>query len=308
MLEFSGGGGFKISDLNFIIFIALSMLGFGLMAIYMIGYAAEQTKIVEKRLRKLNEKLSEANARLKGISKLKSDFISVTSHQLRTPLSAVKWGLKIILEGDVGQINPEQKDLLDKTYQSNERMIILINDLLNVSRIESGRFGYRFKKGQIDKVINQAVEELEHEIKTRKIKYSFKKPSFVPKVLMDSKRMRLTIQNLIENAIRYNKEKGKIEVVIEVKEKNRELLLRIKDSGVGIPVSQQKHIFSKFFRASNVIRMQTEGSGLGLFIVKNIIERHKGKIWFKSEEGKGTTFYISLPVAESQFEEFMEKF
>ncbi len=232
--------------------------------------------------------------REKMIDKLKSEFISIAAHQLRTPLSAIKWVIKMVLDGDAGKLNEEQEKLLFKGYQSNERVIELINDMLNVSRIEEGRFGYSFSTSSFDEVLDIVVGSLENKIKENHQKLIIKKPKKLPKIYMDKEKMILVLQNLLENAVKYTPEYGTIEVGVEV---GKELMkVKIKDNGVGIPKKDQDKLFSKFFRADNVIRMQTEGSGLGLFIVKNIIEKHGGSIICHSEEGKGTEFIFTLPI------------
>ncbi len=232
--------------------------------------------------------------REKIIDKLKSEFISIAAHQLRTPLSAIKWVIKMVLDGDAGKLNKEQEKLLFKGYQSNERIISLVNDMLNVSRIEEGRFGYNFKKDDFVVAVEAALSNLENKIKTKNIKIVFNKPKKVPPVYMDRKKMDLVLQNLLENAVKYTPEYGTIMITLEP---GKEFLkVRIKDNGVGIPAKDQAKIFSKFFRATNVVRLQTEGSGLGLFIVKNIVKAHGGEITFTSKEGKGTEFVFTLPL------------
>ncbi|OGF26415.1 hypothetical protein A2331_05785 [Candidatus Falkowbacteria bacterium RIFOXYB2_FULL_34_18] len=232
--------------------------------------------------------------REKMIDKLKSEFISIAAHQLRTPLSAIKWVIKMVLDGDVGKLNSEQEKLLFKGYQSNERIIGLVNDMLNVSRIEEGRFGYSFKQDNFEDALQDTIDNLETRIKNKSIKFIINKPAKIPLVYMDRQKMGLVLQNLLENAVKYTPEFGKIEIFFEVG--IHFLKIKIKDNGVGIPKEDQKKLFSKFFRADNVIRMQTEGSGLGLFIVKNVIEKHGGEITFESKEGVGTTFIFTLPI------------
>lgn len=232
--------------------------------------------------------------REKMIDKLKSEFISIAAHQLRTPLAAIKWVIKMVLDGDTGKLNKDQQELLFKGYQSNERIITLVNDMLNVSRIEEGRYGYSFTSSDFKEALKIVLDCLEKPINDKKIKLLLNLPARNTKVYMDKEKMTLVLQNLLENAVKYTPEHGTIEVGLEY---GRELLtFRVKDNGVGIPEKDQAKMFSKFFRAVNVVRMQTEGSGLGLFIVKNIVERHNGDITFKSEEGKGTEFVVTLPL------------
>jgi PAS domain S-box-containing protein len=233
----------------------------------------------------------------KLVERMKTEFVSIAAHQLRTPLSAIKWTLRMVLDGDAGELSSEQKDLLEKTYVSNERMISLINDLLNVSRIEEGRFLYKQEPGQLEDVIKEVVNGSQELLKMKKVNLSVDIPKEkLPLVNFDKEKMELAVQNLLENAAKYTPEGGNIR--ISLKKHEAEIVFEIKDTGVGIPESEHERIFTKFFRGDNVIKMETEGSGLGLYTTRNIIDAHRGKIWFESEEGKGTTFYFSLPFAK----------
>ncbi|HNY36200.1 MAG TPA: ATP-binding protein [Candidatus Pacearchaeota archaeon] len=231
----------------------------------------------------------------KLIEKMKTEFVSIAAHQLRTPLSAIKWTLRMVLDGETGDITQEQKDLLEKTYVSNERMISLINDLLNVSRIEEGRFLYKQEMASLEEIISTVIDSSQELLKMKKMKIIFDRPKeILPQVYVDREKMELVVQNLLENAVKYTPEGGEINISLE--KKNDEVIFKIKDTGVGIPEAQKERIFTKFFRGDNVIRMETEGSGLGLYTTKNIIDAHKGKIWFDSKEGEGTTFTFTIPV------------
>jgi two-component system sensor histidine kinase VicK len=232
--------------------------------------------------------------REKAIDKMKSEFISIAAHQLRTPLSAIKWVIKMILDGDAGKLNEEQAELLSKGYSSNERIIGLVNDLLNVSRIEEGRFGYIFKKDDFEEIIKIVLENVENIVKVNNLKLTVSKPEKFPKIYMDKERVGIVLQNLVDNAIKYTPAFGKIDISFLLEK--RFLKGSVKDNGVGIPEQEKAKLFTKFFRASNVMRMQTEGSGLGLFIVKNIIEKHGGQVEVKSQEGKGTEISFTLPL------------
>lgn len=233
-------------------------------------------------------------SREKLIEQMKTEFVSLAAHQLRTPLSAIKWTIRMLLDGDIGEITQEQKDFLQKTYQSNERMINLINDLLNVTRIEEGRYLFKPVLTGIEDIIKPVIKSYQREMRRKKITFNFKKPKIkLPEVKIDKEKMVLAVENFIDNAFRYTPPGGRVTVALKYGKK--EIEFSVKDTGVGIPKDQQNRIFTKFFRGANVIRMETEGSGLGLFIAKNIIEAHSGKIWFESEEGKGSTFYFTLP-------------
>ena len=244
--------------------------------------------------------------REKTVERMKTEFVSLAAHQLRTPLSAIKWTIKMLLEGDAGEINESQRDLIEKSYQSNERMIGLINDLLDITRIEEGRYLYNPTLDDLINVTESVVKASQDTIKKKGVKFEFKKPpKRIPRVMMDTEKIRLVIQNLLENAIRYTPSGGK--VTISIKSDKNKIEFQIGDTGVGIPKEQQLKIFSKFFRGSNVTKLETEGSGLGLFIAKNIIEAHGGKIWFESEEEKGSVFHFLLPV-KKELEEFLKEF
>ncbi len=229
----------------------------------------------------------------KLIEKIKTEFISVAAHQLRTPLSTIKWTIRMILDGDVGEISEEQRELLEQTYISNERMIRLINDLLDVSRIEEGRLLYNQEDAQMEDVLDSVVENSQEMIRNKNVVLEINKKE-TPKVRIDKEKIGVVIQNLLENAVKYTEPGGKIKITLDNDEKN--VIFKIEDSGVGIPKSQQDRIFTKFFRAENVTRMETDGTGLGLYTIKNIVRAHKGQIWFESEENKGTTFYFTIPI------------
>lgn len=244
--------------------------------------------------------------REKLIERMKTEFVALAAHQLRTPLSAIKWTLRMILDGDIGKITPEQRDFLGKTYQSNERMISLVNDLLNVARIEEGRYIYKPALSSLEEVAQGVIKSSKEELEKRQIKFEFKPPQKkLPQVFIDVEKIKLVIQNLIDNAMHYTSAGGTI--TIDMKCIKKEIEFSIKDTGTGIPQDQQLRVFTKFFRAANAMKKQPDGSGLGLFIAKNIVESHGGKIWFESEENKGSTFYFTLSVNE-EFEKFISGF
>ncbi|MFH1236181.1 MAG: HAMP domain-containing sensor histidine kinase [Parcubacteria group bacterium] len=303
---------------TYVFVLALNLIALMGISTYRSGYVVRSLSLVERRLFELNEELihtnrafSYANRRLKEIDQMKTEFISVASHQMRTPLSAIKWVIKMMLDGDMGPLTAEQRDLLSKGYQSNERMITLINDLLDVSRIDEGRFQYMFSRHDLVEIAQRVIDETHANIKARGVHFHFKPPENpLPKASIDEQKMHLVIQNLIDNAIKYTPKGG--DVTVDVSQDEDKIRFSVKDTGAGIPERQQDRIFSKFFRADNVIRMQTEGSGLGLFIVKSIVEGHKGEIHFESREGVGSTFSFTLPVEgrgaenDGSFERFIK--
>ncbi len=233
--------------------------------------------------------------REKLIEKMKSEFVSVAAHQLRTPITGIKWVFMTLLNGDAGEISKEQEDLLSKGYQSNERMVGMVNDLLNVTKIEEGRFLYKLAYYTLEDLIEKTLSQFSEIVKKKDINIVFEKPEKPsPKIKVDAEKIELVIQNLIDNAIKYSKAGGMVTISL-VYDKN-EVKVSVKDSGIGIPKEEQSRLFSKFFRAENAVKVDTEGSGLGLFITKNIVEKHGGRIGFQAEEGKGSVFEFALPL------------
>jgi PAS domain S-box-containing protein len=232
----------------------------------------------------------------KIISKMKTEFVSLTAHQLRTPLSTIKWSMSMLKKGDFGKLTKKQNEVIENTSQSNEGLLSLVDDLLNVTHIEEGKYLYKTKNTDIREIVTQVVGGCKSELKAKKIKIEFEKPKNFPETLLDSDKIKLTIQNLVDNAIKYSSVNGKIN--ISLKSTDDEIELKIQDYGIGIPKNQQEKIFMEFFRARNAIKKDGVGSGLGLFLSKKIVEAHHGRIWFDSEENKGSTFYLSIPISK----------
>lgn len=230
--------------------------------------------------------------REREIERLKSEFVSIASHQLRTPLSGIKWMVKMVLDGDIGSITEEQADFLRKVYQSNERMILLVNDLLNVSRIEEGRTTFVFAKFNVTNLLSEILDQMAPIVASKKLTLETNvKEAGEIIVNGDREKLSLALTNLIDNAIKYTPSRGAISVTVKISDGGAEIA--IADTGIGISDEDQKKLFKKFFRAQSASKI--EGTGLGLFIVKNIIEKQKGKIAVQSSIGKGTTFRVRLP-------------
>lgn len=236
-------------------------------------------------------------AKEREIDRAKSEFVSLASHQLRTPLAGIKWFVELLSNSKAGKLNKKQIDYLQQISISNRRMIRLVDDLLNISHIEEGE-KFKINKQEIDvkKIIDQsftnnAILAEKRGVKLIKIAIKTQKEF---KISSDLDKIRQVFNNLIDNAIKYTKKKGTVEIAYH--KKDNEIIFSIKDDGIGIPDDQQHKIFKKFFRADNAVLEETEGNGLGLYIAKSIVEAHRGKIWFESKEGKGTTFYFSLPI------------
>ncbi len=232
----------------------------------------------------------------KAIDKEKTEFVSLASHQLRTPLSSVNWYTEMLLAGDAGKLNKNQKEYVNEIFAGNRRMIDLVNDLLNVSRLELGTFSVNPEKVDIVSAAFLAIDEQKQEIKKKKIKVATDFPDERPlEINADPKLLHMIFQNLLSNAVKYTHEKG--EVKISVSKKNDCIFIEVSDNGIGIPKSDQEKIFTKLFRADNVKGQDVEGTGLGLYIIKSIVEESGGSIYFESKEGEGSTFTVTLPLS-----------
>jgi len=256
-------------------------------------------KITQVPVRDANQKLGSMRilhdiTAEKETEELKSSFVSVASHQLRTPLSRIKWTIDLFLKGDVGEFKPDQIELLKMVFKEIDQMIYLIQDLLDVSRMEEGRFKYELKKVNILEIIEKTIASFWQITKERNLEIVLERPRIsLSQIYADPDKLTMAIQNIIENAIRYSYPGKKI--YVNFYQNPKTLIIDFKDEGIGIPRDQTKFIFTRFFRASNAILMQTEGSGLGLWIANEIIKQHNGRIYFESEENKGSIFSIQLP-------------
>ncbi|MFC1595065.1 sensor histidine kinase [Patescibacteria group bacterium] len=258
-------------------------------------------------------RLKEVIERQKVISRMKSEFVSIAAHQLRTPLSAMKWSIRMVLDGEMGPIKKDVNDILSRSYQVNERMIVLVDSLLNVARLEEGRFGFDFIKIGINDLLQDVAVsyKLFAERKGVILNFQFSQTRYV--ILADKDKLSLAIGNIIDNAIRYTPKNGMVNISID-KEKDKYIIIKVQDTGMGIPKRHHEKMFTKFFRSKHAALLETEGTGLGLYIARNIFIQHGGDIRFESAENKGTTFFIKIPLRpelvpkeEKPLEEFLEK-
>jgi signal transduction histidine kinase len=266
----------------------------------------------------LNELISRLRTRVaidvsknKEINQAKTDFVALASHQLRTPLSIIKWYVDYVLSGDAGKLNEEQHKYISQVYLSNERLIELVNALLDVSRIDVGTFAIEPEPTNLIKVANEVVDKMAAEAAGKKIKME-KAFDELPVIDLDPRLMKIVFEHLLSNSFKYTPADGLIR--LEIMKAGEHVLIKVADTGCGIPRAEQPKIFTKMFRAANVQQIESIGTGLGLYVVKAIIEQSGGRIWFESPslelilekeastgrppsgENKGTTFFISLPL------------
>lgn len=257
-----------------------------------IGSLAEDFNLMIQGLNDLSSEI----ARLQEIGKIKSEFISIAAHQLRTPLSGIKWVLEVLKEKNQ---TAEVKEWLLKINELNERIIKIISDFLNVARIEEGRFGYEFKKINLASILRKAVDLYKVKIENKKLNFVFPSRPLLLAIKGDSEKLEIAFGNLIGNAIDYTQIEGTI--TVEMEKKDNFAIVRISDTGIGISKEDLEKLFARFFRGKNAALVRPDGSGLGLFVAKNIIEKHGGEIYVESELEKGSSFIVKVPLLGHNF-------
>jgi signal transduction histidine kinase len=246
----------------------------------------QEVKRATSRLKLKNEQLME-------LDKAKDEFISMASHQLRTPLTAIKGYLSMLLEGDAGDIKVSQYDFINEAYSGANRMVGLINDLLNVSRMETGRFFLEPKELDIERVVEEEVKQLTNAAKAKNLTLTIERKGKVPHIWADETKIRQVVMNFMDNAIYYTNTGG---VTVVLKHDKNDFIYEVHDTGIGVPRAQLEHLFEKFFRADNARTARPDGTGLGIYLAKRVVEDHGGEIIFDSVEGKGSMFGFRFPL------------
>lgn len=251
---------------------------------------------LQEKIEEATRKMRRTNDKLRKLDETKDDFISMASHQLRTPLTSVKGYVSMVLDGDAGKITELQRKLLTQSFISSQRMVYLISDLLNVSRLRTGKFIIEPMPTNLSTMISEEIDQLQETAKGRNLALTFNKPASFPNLLLDETKMRQVIMNFIDNAVYYTPSGGHIEV--NLVERPSAIEFTVVDDGIGVPRAEQLHLFSKFFRANNAKRARPDGTGLGLFMAKKVIIAQGGAVIFRSQEGKGSTFGFTFAKAK----------
>lgn len=249
---------------------------------------------LQQKIANATKELRSKNAILLQLDKIKDEFIGMASHQLRTPLTSVKGYLSMVIEGDAGKITSSQKQLLDQAFMSSENMVHLINDFLNVSRIQAGKFIIDKSPVDLSLLVEQEVNSLRPNAEVRGMKFEYKKPKNFPIIDLDDGKTRQVVMNFADNAIYYSHDNSKI--IISLSVEGNEAVFTVKDTGIGVPAKEKEHLFSKFYRASNAKVQRPDGTGVGIFLAKRVISEQGGEIIFESVEGKGSTFGFRIPI------------
>lgn len=254
----------------------------------------ELTKKLEEKVHEQTKKIRKSYEKLEKLDKTKSEFVSIASHQLRTPLTAIKGYISMILEGIYGKLPEKLEKPLKNIYASNERLIRLVNDLLNLSRIETGKTELNLEKVALDKVVANVIEELESMAKKKGIYLKIEEFEKIPNIMIDENKIRQVIMNIIDNAIRYTNKGG---ITVKIQNLKTKIQIIISDTGEGMTKEEITYLFGSFSRGTAGTKSWTEGIGLGLYVAKNFIKLHNGKIQAESPgKGKGSTFYIEIPI------------
>lgn len=267
--------------------------------------AAVANALAIDEVRRLNETLQQkvddatkelraSNQQLLRLDEAKNEFISMASHQLRTPLTSIKGYLDMVLEGDLGRITPTQRTVLKEAFSSSERMVRLINDFLNVSRLQTGKFVIDRRPADLAAIVKEEVALIEVVAKQRNITIDYNVHGNIPSLLLDEEKIRQVVMNFMDNAVYYSHPDTVITVRLTA-EKGA-IHFTVKDTGIGVPKTEQADLFGKFFRATNARKRRPDGTGVGLFLARKVILSHEGEILFSSEEGKGSTFGFRLPL------------
>ncbi len=287
------GSGYSVKDRRVLTTIANELV-IAIMNARSVQVVRDLNTHLEERVGFATRELTRSNQRLLELDATKDEFLSMASHQLRTPLTSIKGYISMVLEGDVGAITPAQRQLLEEAYTSSERMVHLIGDFLNVNRLQTGKFMIDAAQVDLSKVVRQEVDSIQQMAAGHDTVVQYKAPARFPLLYIDEGKIRQVVMNFIDNAIYYSPEGKVIKVTLSIED--GDAVLRVTDKGMGVPADVQKKLFTKFFRAENARKQRPDGTGIGLYLARKVIDGHGGKVVFESIEGKGSTFGFRLSI------------
>jgi len=257
-----------------------------------------ELRLLRDRLAQQNLELAAANAELRRLDEIKSTFISVAAHELRTPLAPLRGYLEVLLDEEIGHLNDEQREYLAVVQESARRLVALASNLLDVTRIEAGRVELVLRPTDLLALVETVLAEYGPQLEARSQHLTLCASPDLPPALCDEMRALQIIGNLLSNASKYTPQGGAIRVSLALAEEEGFLQVSLADSGVGVPAEDQPNLFTPFFRARSAILTRAGGAGLGLSIARSLVEQHGGRIWFASEPGQGSTFHVTFPIAD----------
>lgn len=292
----TGAGAFYANGIMDTILTSFTFAFICLAGYFLTKSVKEEVRQREK-IESLAVELKDANVRLKENDRQKDELLSIVSHQLATPVSSIKWYTEMLRDGDLGKVTKQQKDHLTSMMGVAVNLSDLVSMILDVSRIQLGRMHIEKQELDLNAFFKEILEIINPKSEQKKVKFEVSMPKKLPKAMLDRRYTHMTIENLLSNAIKYTPESGSVHFNVELR--GNILYCEVKDTGVGIPKADQEKIFGKMFRATNV-RNEIDGNGFGLYVAKGAVEAQGGKIWFESTEGKGTTFFVELPLKDKK--------
>jgi signal transduction histidine kinase len=256
-----------------------------------------ELRLAQEQLARQNLDLAAANAELRRLDELKSNFVGVAAHELRSPLAVIQGYAEMLADGDAGPLSEGQHEYLAAIQKGAQRLLQITSSLLDVTRIEAGRVDLVLQPTDLPALVWTAAAELQPQLTAKRQVLTQHHAPALPPALCDPTRTAQIVSNLISNAIKYTPEQGHISIAVQAAAEEGFLQVSVTDDGVGIAPEDQGQVFKRFFRAANVIQTRAGGTGLGLYIARALVELHGGRIWLSSEPGKGSTFYVTLPIA-----------
>lgn len=292
--EKANGTSYSIDDIEFIDIIS-NELAIALQNAQQFRKIQHFNDDLQNKVKEATTELRLSNKKLREIDASKDEFISMASHQLRTPLTSIKGYLSMILDGDLGEVRPEQRKALEEAFDSSQRMVYLIGDFLNLSRIQTGKFELERTPVSLPLLLGEEIDQLRQSAKARRVTLLYDEPSSFPSIEIDETKIRQVMMNFIDNAIYYAKPDGG-EILILLESHRDEVTFTVRDNGIGVPTQAKKRLFSKFYRADNAKKARPDGTGIGLYMAKRVVVAHGGSIIFESTEGEGSVFGFRLPL------------